>query len=202
MLWILQLFTRIGLGEKRESIFKREDISTIAEIAEEEGVIEEKDSLFIKNIVKLQNVKVKDIMTPFSVMKIADQNSTINEFYNQNNSLEFSRIPIYYKNTNTISSYVLKDTILEKIIQKKGELKLYDIKRKIIKTDHNSKVPVLFDQLLRDREHLSLVKDKQKKIKGIVTLEDIIETALGFEIVDETDTVVDLQVFAKQRKKQ
>ena len=95
----------------------------------------------------------------------------------------------------------LKDTILEKIIQKKGELKLYDIKRKIIKTDHNSKVPVLFDQLLRDREHLSLVIDKQKKIKGIVTLEDIIETALGFEIVDETDTVVDLQVLAKQRKK-
>ena len=200
LLWILQLFTRIGLGEKRESIFK-EDISTIAEIAEEEGVIEEKDSLFIKNIVKLQNVKVKDIMTPFSVMKIADQNSTITDFYNQNNSLEFSRIPIYYQNTNKISSYVLKDTILEKMIQKKGNLKLNDIKRKIIKTDHNSKVPILFDKLLRDREHLSLVIDKQKKIKGIVTLEDIIETALGFEIVDETDTVVDLQVLAKQRKK-
>ena len=87
------------------------------------------------------------------------------------------------------------------MIQKKGNLKLNDIKRKIIKTDHNSKVPILFDKLLRDREHLSLVIDKQKKIKGIVTLEDIIETALGFEIVDETDTVVDLQLLAKQRKK-
>jgi CBS domain containing-hemolysin-like protein len=87
------------------------------------------------------------------------------------------------------------------MIQKKGNLKLNDIKRKIIKTNHNSKVPILFDKLLRDREHLSLVIDKQKKIKGIVTLEDIIETALGFEIVDETDTVVDLQVLAKQRKK-
>ena len=87
------------------------------------------------------------------------------------------------------------------MIQKKGDLKLNDIKRKIIKTDHNSKVPILFDKLLRDREHLSLVIDKQKKIKGIVTLEDIIETALGFEIVDETDTVVDLQVLAKQKKK-
>jgi CBS domain containing-hemolysin-like protein len=87
------------------------------------------------------------------------------------------------------------------MIQKKGELKLNDIKRQIIKTDHNSKVPILFDKLLRDREHLSLVIDKQKKIKGIVTLEDIIETALGFEIVDETDTVVDLQVLAKQKKK-
>ena len=87
------------------------------------------------------------------------------------------------------------------MIQKKGNLKLNDIKRKIIKTDHNSKVPILFDKLLRDREHLSLVIDKQKNIKGIVTLEDIIETALGFEIVDETDTVVDLQVLAKQRKK-
>ena len=72
------------------------------------------------------------------------------------------------QNTNKISSYVLKDTILEKMIQKKGELKLNDIKRQIIKTDHNSKVPILFDKLLRDREHLSLVIDKQKKIKGIV----------------------------------
>ena len=199
LLWILQFFTRIGFSEKKASIFKREDISTIAEIAEEEGVLKEKDSDFIQNIVKFENVQLKEIMTPFSVMKIANENSTINDFYNKNNNLPFSRIPIFLNNKNNIDYYVLKDTILEKIIQKKGTLKLRDIKRKIIKVNYESKVPILFDRLLREREHISLATDKNGIIMGLVTLEDIIETVFGLEIVDESDTVVDLQVLARQK---
>ncbi len=199
LLWILQFFTRIGFSEKKASIFKREDISTIAEIAEEEGVLKEKDSDFIQNIVKFENVQLKEIMTPFSVMKIANENSTINDFYNKNNNLPFSRIPIFLNNKNNIDYYVLKDTILEKIIQKKGTLKLKDIKRKIIKVNYESKVPILFDRLLREREHISLATDKNGIIMGLVTLEDIIETVFGLEIVDESDTVVDLQVLARQK---
>ena len=199
LLWILQFFTRIGFSEKKGSIFKREDISTIAEIAEEEGVLKEKDSDFIQNIVKFENVQLKEIMTPFSVMKIANENSTINDFYNKNNNLPFSRIPIFLNNKNNIDYYVLKDTILEKIIQKKGTLKLKDIKRKIIKVNYESKVPILFDRLLREREHISLATDKNGIIMGLVTLEDIIETVFGLEIVDESDTVVDLQVLARQK---
>ena len=199
LLRILQFFTRIGFSEKKGSIFKREDISTIAEIAEEEGVLKEKDSDFIQNIVKFENVQLKEIMTPFSVMKIANENSTINDFYNKNNNLPFSRIPIFLNNKNNIDYYVLKDTILEKIIQKKGTLKLKDIKRKIIKVNYESKVPILFDRLLREREHISLATDKNGIIMGLVTLEDIIETVFGLEIVDESDTVVDLQVLARQK---
>tara|TARA_B100001093_G_scaffold162001_1_gene154380 strand:+ start:772 stop:1794 length:1023 start_codon:yes stop_codon:yes gene_type:complete len=199
LLWILQFFTRIGFSEKKASIFKREDISTIAEIAEEEGVLKEKDSDFIQNIVKFENVQLKEIMTPFSVMKIANENSTINDFYNKNNNLPFSRIPIFLNNKNNVDYYVLKDTILEKIIQKKGTLKLKDIKRKIIKVNYESKVPILFDRLLREREHISLATDKNGIIMGLVTLEDIIETVFGLEIVDESDTVVDLQVLARQK---
>ena len=188
LLWILQFFTRIGFSEKKGSIFKREDISTIAEIAEEEGVLKEKDSDFIQNIVKFENVQLKEIMTPFSVMKIANENSTINDFYNKNNNLPFSRIPIFLNNKNNIDYYVLKDTILEKIIQKKGTLKLKDIKRKIIKVNYESRVPILFDRLLREREHISLATDKNGIIMGLVTLEDIIETVFGLEIVDESWT--------------
>ena len=199
LLWVLQLFTRLGFSENKASIFNREDISTIAEIAEEEGIIKEKDSDFIQNIVKFENVELKEIMTPFSVMKIANENSTISDFYNKNNNLPFSRIPIFLNNKNNIDHYVLKDTILEKIIQKKGSLKLGDIKRKIIKLNYESKVPILFDRLLREREHISLALDKEGNIMGLVTLEDIIETVFGLEIVDESDTVVDLQVLAKQK---
>ena len=201
ILWLLKFFTRLSGSSKRKSIFKREDISTLAEIAEEQGVIKEKDSDFIKNIVKLQNVKLREIMTPSSVIKSADMNSSIEKFYSNNKKLPFSRIPIYSKNKEDIDHYVLKDTILENLIQKNGKKKLSDIKRTIIKIGYESKIPILFDKLLKKREHISLVIDEFGAVRGIVTLEDIIETLLGLEIVDETDTVVDLQVLAKKRRK-
>jgi CBS domain containing-hemolysin-like protein len=202
ILWLLKFFSNIAGKSERKSIFKREDISTLAEIAEEQGVIKEKDSDFIKNIVKLQNVKLREIMTPSSVIKSADMNSTIEEFYTKNKKLPFSRIPIFSENKEEINYYVLKDTILEYVIQKNGKKKLSDIKRPIIKIGYESKITSLFDKLLKKREHISLVIDEFGAVRGIVTLEDIIETLLGLEIVDETDTVVDLQVLAKKRRKE
>jgi len=196
VLWILQAFTKSIGASKKELFLKREDISTIAEIAKEEGIIEEKDSKFIKNIVKLRNVSVKEIMTPNSVMVTADENLTINEFYKKNPELIFSRIPIL--NNKKIEAYVLKDTILESIINEKGGFKLKDIKRPIIISAENTKIPKLFDKLLKKREHISLVIDSSKNTLGIVTLEDVIETILGYEIVDETDIVDDMQLLAKK----
>ena len=196
VLWILQAFTKSIGASKKELFLKREDISTIAEIAKEEGIIEEKDSKFIKNIVKLRNVSVKEIMTPYSVMVTADENLTINEFYKKNPELIFSIIPIL--NNKKIEAYVLKDTILESIINEKGGFKLKDIKRPIIISAENTKIPKLFDKLLKKREHISLVIDSSKNTIGIVTLEDVIETILGYEIVDETDIVDDMQLLAKK----
>ena len=196
ILWILQAFTKSIGASKKELFFKREDISTIAEIAKEEGIIEEKDSKFIKNIVKLRNVTVKEIMTPYSVMVTADENLTINKFYENNPELVFSRIPIL--NSEKIEAYVLKDTILESIINNKGNFKLREIKRPIIISSEKTNIPKLFDKLLKKREHISLVVDNSKNTIGIVTLEDIIETILGYEIVDETDMVDDMQMLAKK----
>ena len=196
ILWVLQAFTKSIGASKKELFFKREDISTIAEIAKEEGIIEEKDSKFIKNIVKLRNVTVKEIMTPYSVMVTADQNLTINEFYENNPEMVFSRIPIL--NNENIEAYVLKDTILESIINNKGNFKLREIKRPIIISSEKTNIPKLFDKLLKKREHISLVVDNSKNTIGIVTLEDVIETILGYEIVDETDMVDDMQMLAKK----
>ncbi len=196
VLWILQAFTKSIGASKKDLFFKREDISTIADIAKEEGIIGKKDSNFIKNIVKLRNVSVKEIMTPYSVMVIADANMTINDFYKKHTELIFSRIPIL--NTNKIEAYVLKDTILENIINNKGNLKLKEIKRPIIISTEKTKIPKLFDQLIKKREHISLVVDNTKATIGIVTLEDIIETILGYEIVDENDKVEDMQMLAKK----
>ena len=199
VLWLLQSFTRILGKSSQETGMKREDFSTMAEIAEEEGIIEEKESDFIKNLIKFKDVKVKTIMTPYSVMETADESTTINNFYKKSN-LVFSRIPLFSKNSNKINGYVLKDKILENIINKKGNSILAKIKRPLIITDSESKIPFIFDKFLKEREHISLVKDRDGSIEGLVTLEDILETILGLEIVDETDQVEDLQLLAKNKE--
>ena len=201
ILFLLQFFTRLIGKSENNNVFTREDFSTMAEIAEEEGIIEETESDIIKNMVKFKDVKIRNIMTPFSVMKIASESETIEDFYNKNPKLSFSRIPIYSKKTDNITGYVLKDNILEQIVKKNGNSPLVSIKRKSIFSNYESLIPKVFDRLIKDREHISIVTDEYGTVTGIVTMEDIIETLLGREIMDETDTVKDMQVLAKTKEK-
>jgi len=201
ILFLLQFFTRLIGKSENNNVFTREDFSTMAEIAEEEGIIEETESDIIKNMVKFKDVKIRNIMTPFSVMKIASESETIEDFYKKNPKLSFSRIPIYSKKTDNITGYVLKDNILEQIVKKNGNSQLVSIKRKSIFSNYESLIPKVFDRLIKDREHISIVTDEYGTVTGIVTMEDIIETLLGREIMDETDTVKDMQVLAKTKEK-
>ena len=101
--------------------------------------------------------------------------------------------------TKDIIGYVLKDKILEEIINQNTNATLASISRKFIVFTTESKIPYVFDKLIKEREHISLIIDKKKEVKGIVTMEDIIETLLGYEIMDETDTIEDMQAYAKKR---
>ena len=200
ILFLLQFFTRLIGKSENNNVFTREDFSTMAEIAEEEGIIEETESDIIKNMVKFKDVKIRNIMTPFSVMKIASESETIEDFYNKNPKLSFSRIPIYSNKMDNITGYVLKDNILEQIVKKNGNSPLVSIKRKSIFSNYESLIPKVFDRLIKDREHISMVTDEYGIVRGIGTMEDIIETLLGREIMDETDTVKDMQVLAKTKE--
>ena len=150
-------------------------------------------------MVKLKKVKTKDIMTPFSVMETASESLTLEEYFKNTDQFTFSRIPIYESNKENIIGYVLKDKILEEIINQNTNATLASISRKFIVFSTESKIPYVFDKLIKEREHISLIIDKKKEVKGIVTMEDIIETLLGYEIMDETDTIEDMQAYAKKR---
>ena len=150
-------------------------------------------------MVRLKKVKTKDIMTPFSVMETASENLTLEEYFENTDQFTFSRIPIYETNKENIIGYVLKDKILEEIINQNTNATLASISRKFIVFSTESKIPYVFDKLIKEREHISLIIDKKKEVKGIVTMEDIIETLLGYEIMDETDTIEDMQAYAKKR---
>jgi len=199
ILWVLQLFTRlIGKKGAHGSVLSREDFSAMAEIAEEEGVVEESESKVIRNLLSFDEIQAKDIMTPRTVLKTAPESMLIREFVEQNPQLRFSRIPVYGESPDHITGYVLKDQVLEGLIDKKGEEPLSSLRREIQVTDRSTPLPQLFNTFLTNREHMALVVDEYGSVSGLVTMEDVIETLLGLEIMDESDNVEDLQQLARK----
>jgi len=200
LLWFLQLFTRlISKGTVHGSVLSREDFTVMTDIAEEEGVFHSSESTVIKNLLRFNEVKVKDVMTPRAVMKIASEAKSIREFHNENPNLRFSRIPLYGERVDIITGYVLKDQVLEEIINENGDTSLASLRRDLLVTKRDTSIPQLFDTFIVKKEHIALVVDEFGSISGIVTMEDIIETLLGLEIMDESDNVEDLQVLARKK---
>ncbi|MEM1258790.1 MAG: CNNM domain-containing protein [Bacteroidota bacterium] len=199
LLWILQLFTKL-IGSKGEhgNVLSREDFTAMTDIAEEEGVFEESESKMIRNLLTFDKIEAKDIMTPRTVMKLASEETTIQDFFEANRPLRFSRIPVFRDRADNITGFILKDEMLEAIINKEGKNPLSTIKREILVTSRAKPIPELFEKFVEKNEHISLVVDEYGSVSGLVTLEDVIETLLGLEIMDESDNVEDLQVLARK----
>ncbi len=199
ILWILQLFTKlIGKKGSHGSVLSREDFTAMAEIAEEEGVVEESESKVIRNLLTFDEIQAKDIMTPRTVIKMAPESMLIREFFEANRQLRFSRIPLYGENHDHITGYVLKDQVLESLIDEKGDQPLVTLRREIQVTERSKPLPELFNTFVTNREHMALVVDEYGSVSGLVTMEDVIETLLGLEIMDESDNVEDLQLLARK----
>ena len=202
LLWILQLFTKL-IGKKggHGSVLSREDFTAMTDIAEEEGIFEESESTVIRNLLTFDEIEAKDIMTPRTVMKIASEDTPIQEFFDNNRPFRFSRIPVFKESLDNITGFFLKDELLEAIINKKGNETLGSIKREILVTERNKPIPELFEKFIEKREHISLVVDEYGSVSGLVSMEDVIETLLGLEIMDESDHIEDLQVLARKNWK-
>ncbi len=202
LLWVLQLFTKlIGSKDHHGSVLSREDFTAMADIAQEEGVFQKSESTVIKNLLKFDEILAKDVMTPRTVMKTASEKDTIQAFFDANPKLRFSRIPIYGDSNEDITGFVLKDTVLEELIHKNGDAPLASIKRTIRVVEREAPIPQLFETFISQREHIALVVDEYGSVSGLVTMEDVIETLLGLEIMDESDNVADLQQLARKNWK-
>jgi CBS domain containing-hemolysin-like protein len=170
----------------------------MADMAQEEGVFQENESKIIKNLLNFKEIFAKDIMTPRTVMKSEDENTTVADFFNNNMNLRFSRIPIYADTPDNIKGLVLKDEIFKEMALDNGTKKLSELNRRIIVIERNLPIPKLFEQLVESRNHMAMVVDEYGSVSGIVTMEDVIETLLGLEIMDESDNVSDLQLMARK----
>ena len=199
ILWLLQLTTKlIGSKGHHGSVLSREDFHAMTDIAHEEGVFEESESKVIKNLLNFKTILVKDIMTPRAVIKIASEDQNIKEFFKENKELRFSRIPIFKDNADNITGYILKDDVYKDLAEDKDTKILANLKRKILVVNRNVPIPNLFEKLIQEKEHIALVVDEYGSISGLVTIEDVIETLLGLEIMDESDKDSDMQHLARK----
>ena len=178
----------------------REEVSAMVNVGAEEGVLATKENRMIQNLLKLDDIKARDIMPPSSVVEMAEESMTLREFYRHDAYSTYSRIPVYNEeNDDFIKGYVLRQTILEKLSEDKFELRLTDIVRPVLTFQENEPVSKIWEKLLAKKEHISVIIDEYGCFRGIVTMEDVIETMLGTEIVDEKDTVTDMQELAREK---
>ncbi|MDO1450220.1 CNNM domain-containing protein [Rhodocytophaga aerolata] len=197
-----QFITKRLKQEKDKSVLSRADFTAMAEISMQEGVLHKDESRVINNVLRLNKVFVKHIMTPRTVIKAAPESQLIRDFYADSGNLRYSRIPLFEGNLDHISGYVLKDEVLQRMISHEGNLALASIKRPILIFGNSMPIPALFTALMEHKEHIALVVDEYGGTAGIITVEDIIETLLGLEITDEYDDVADLQKWAREKWQQ
>jgi CBS domain containing-hemolysin-like protein len=190
----------ISSGHKEQTI-SREEISALANIGTEEGIFGEKENKIIQNLIRLKTVRASQIKTPRVVVAVADEEMTLRDFWNKKELLRYSRIPTYQGNDENITGYIFRQSVFEKLADDDAnlELKLKDIKREIVFAPKTMPVFNLWDLLLNKKEHIAIITDEYGGMDGVVSMEDIIETLLGFEIVDEKDTIADMQDYARQR---
>ncbi len=194
-----QLITRSLKKDKSRSVFSRMDFLAMAEVGEREGVFDARESGIIANLLRFNTVTARDVMTPRTVVEMVAEEETIAAFAADHGEKRFSRIPLYHDHSRDhVSGYVRKDDILAAAVEGRGEEPVSTLRRDLVAVAEDYPIPELFNRFLDRREHIALVVDEFGGMAGIVTMEDVIETLIGMEIVDELDHAEDMQVLARR----
>lgn len=191
---LTKLFSR-----RRGHTVSREEIAALANIGEREGVFDSSEGKIINNLVKLKSVKVKNVMTPRTVVVAANENTSLERFFSNKENLRYSRIPVYKESIDDITGFVLKSDILLYLAEGKKNVKLKNLRRPIINCYENTSIYNFYNILITRKQQIALVIDEYGGMEGVATMEDVVETLLGMEITDESDNQIDMQKFAKER---
>lgn len=185
--------------EDKKPTVSREEFSALAELGFEEGVFEEGESKIFKNLIRFNSLRIKDIMTPRIVVVKFQEDRTIQEILGQKEELRVSRMPIFGENEEDITGYILKNDLYYNLAEGNGEFKLKEVRREVLILPESISLKTLFERLLEKQEHIAVVVDEYGGFSGVVTMEDVVETLLGMEIVDEIDAIEDMQKLARQK---
>lgn len=197
----LAVTNKIRNGKDDANSLTKEELLESMLQSEGEGVIDEKESDVIENILNLDNIKVNEVLTPRSVVFALDESMTIKEVVETQDAIfKFSRIPIYKNSIEEVVGLVLTKKIFKQALID-DSVTLASIKKEIVSINENVPVSKALDMLISKKDHMFLVIDNYDQTEGIVTLEDCVETILGIEIMDESDTTEDMRELAKRKMK-
>jgi len=185
----------LAKGENEDKV-SREEVIAMAELGEDEGTIEESESTVIENVLMLDDISVEEVLTPRSVIFAVNKTNSVREVLDKYNDIEFSRIPVYEDGLDNIIGIVRRHVLLKSKAEDQFDVTMGELAKPIHAVEENDSVGDVLDEFVKRREHLFMVKDQFGQVAGLVTLEDAIETLLGVEIVDETDSVVDMRKLA------
>jgi len=196
--WASQKLTDL-FGRGHGGGFSRDELAAMAEMGAREGQLEQKELKIVNNLLRLQRLPVRDVMTPRTVIFMAPKKMTVGEYFDQHASNPFTRIPIYGSSRDDVDDYVLKDDLFAASREGESGRRLEEFRRPCPALPDFRSVSETFDFLVRERAHLALLVDEYGTLQGLVTLEDIFETLVGLEITDELDTIENMQALAHRK---
>ena len=199
LVWISEQLTKLLSGGKGYHALTREELGAMAEIGAEQGILAEGESRIFRALIRFPKITVGDIMTPRAVAIAFHESKTVGDVLDAHTELPVTRIPVHRSTLDEPSGFVLKTDLLLARLKDGDATPLSELARELQTIKSTESAQTALELLLEDRVHIALVIDQYGSAVGLVTLEDVIETLLGLEIVDEHDKEVDMQKFARDR---
>lgn len=199
LIWISEKLTQLVSGQSgHHGTFSRGEIVAMAKAGQRAGIVDKDESRVIQNLFKFRCLRAEDIMTPRTVVSALQKDTPIDVAVDEIASLAFTRLPIYSEDLDDIDGFVHRTDLLLALTQNKGKDPVSTLKRSIATVTHVTSLSQILEMFLKNHSHLALVVDEYGGTDGLVSLEDVVETLLGMEIVDEHDSIRDLQKLARE----
>lgn len=198
LVWASERLTRLVSHGKSVHIFSRDELAAMTRVGEQTGHIKDSESRIIQNLLRFGSLKVTDIMTPRTVISALSEETTLDDAMQLLTRSPFSRVPVFRSDLDDVVGFILKDEVMLRIALGHGDEVLRSMKRRLVAVPETTSLSVLMDTFLKERQHIAVVIDEYGGTTGLVTLEDLVETLIGVEIVDETDEVEDMQTLARR----
>ena len=191
--------TRLLGSDKHGPMIRREEFIALTRLGLQEGVLEENESRILKNLFRFNQLCVSDIMTPRTVIFALEGNLMVSEILDEHEKIQFTRIPLFQNSLDEISGFILRSDLFYHALRGKENTSLKKFRRELAAIPADLGLNEVFEKLIRESTHMALVIDEYGGTVGIVTMEDLLETLIGLEIVDETDSVEDMQKLAREQ---
>ena len=206
LVWMSQAITRFLTRTKADAEISREEITALTTAGQRLGIVEEDETRVVSNLFRMPEIRASEVMTPRTVVEHLPAKATVSSALEGREAFPFSRLLVTGENADEVQGFVLTRDLLFAALRGEGDRPVADFVREILRVSENTDLDTLFDQLMDRDAHIALVEDDYGGTAGLVTMEDVLETLLGAEIVDEHDEATNLRTvartLARQRREQ